>query len=203
MKLVFTWIQWCGKWTQARLLVEKYGFTLLEMGQELRNIIASWNELWTKIKWIMDAWWLVNPDIVGEVMKEILNWQTNENLILDWFVRNEWNRKSLEEITTDYKVVFFELSKEKAIDRLLWRMYNPTTGETFPSNVKFDPSTWEELIKRKDDNEESILKRIDEYMNHTLPTALKQKEEWLVITINADQAIENVAKEMVEKLKLS
>lgn len=202
MKLVFTWIQGCWKWTQARLLVDNYWFTLLEMGQELRNIISSGSELWNRIKWIMDSGTLVSPEIVWEVMKEILEKQTSENLILDWFVRNEWNKISLEKIITDYKVVFFELSKEKAIERLLWRMYNPKTGETFPSWVIVDPETWDELIKRKDDNETSILKRIDEFMNNTLPTAEKQKLEWKVISINADQLIEDVAKEMVEKLGL-
>lgn len=202
MKLVFTWIQWCGKWTQARLLVDNYWFTLLEMGQELRNIISSGSELWNRIKWIMDSWTLVSPEIVWEVMKEILEKQTSENLILDWFVRNEWNKKSLEKIITDYKVVFFELSKEKAIERLLWRMYNPKTWETFPSWVMFDPESWDELIKRKDDNEISILKRIDEFMNNTLPIAEKQKLEWKVISINANQSIEKVANEMVEKLGL-
>jgi len=24
MKLAFVWIQWCGKWTQGRILAEKY-----------------------------------------------------------------------------------------------------------------------------------------------------------------------------------
>ena len=203
MKLVFTWIQWCGKWTQARLLVEKYWFTLLEMGQELRNIVASGNELWNKIKAIIESWALVSAEIVWEVMQEVLSKQTNDKLILDWFVRNEWNKASLEAITTDYKVVFFELSKKKAIERLLGRMYNPNTWETFPAGTLLDPATWEMLIKRKDDNEDSILKRIDEFMNNTLPTAEKQEKEWKVIRINADQAIEDVASEMVEKLNLS
>lgn len=202
MKLVFTWIQGCWKWTQARLLEDNYWYTLLEMWQELRNIIASWNELWTKIKWIIESWELVSPEIVWEVMKEVLSSQTNINLILDWFVRNEWNKESLEKIVDDYKVVFFELSKEKAIERLLWRMYNPNTWETFPAGTLIDPETWDELIKRKDDNEESILKRIDEFMTKTLPTAEKQKAEWKVISINADQSIEEVANEMVEKLGL-
>ena len=203
MKLVFTWIQWCGKWTQARLLVEKYGFTLLEMGQELRKIASSATELWNRVKITIEAWRLVTPEVVWEIMNEILSNQTNENLILDGFVRNEGNKKSLEEITMDYKVVFFELSKEKAIERLLGRMYNATTWETFPSWIKNDPETGEKLIKRKDDNEESILKRIDEFMNNTLPTALKQEEEGRIIRINADQSIEDVASEMVEKLWLN
>ncbi len=202
MKLVFTWIQGCWKWTQARLLVEKYGFTLLEMWAELRKL-ADWeSELWKRVKQTIESWALVTPSVVWEIMNEVITSQTNDKLILDWFVRNEWNRQSLDNITNDYKVVFFELSKEKAIDRLLWRMYDPITGETFPSSFKVNSSTWTELIKRKDDNEASILKRIDEFMNNTLPTALNQEKEGKVIRINADQNVENVFNELVTKLWL-
>ncbi len=202
MKLVFTWIQGCGKWTQARLLVEKYWFTLLEMWQELRKIASSDTELWKRVKQTIDSWALVTPEVVWEIMNEVITSQTNENLILDWFVRNEWNKKSLEEITMNYKVVFFELSKEKAIDRLLWRMYDPISWETFLSWTIVNPVTWTKLEKRKDDNEASILKRIDEFMNNTLPTALKQETEWKVIRINADQDVDSVFKELVTKLWL-
>jgi adenylate kinase len=202
MKLVFSWIQWCWKWTQARLLVEKYWYTLLEMWQELRNIIASRNELWNKIKSIIEAWFLVTPDIVCAVMKEVLKNQKSNNIILDWFVRNEWNKKCLEKIVPDFKVVYFNLSKDKAIQRLLWRMYNPKTWETYPYWTKIDPKTWDELIKRKDDNEKSILKRIDEYMKSTLPTIELQIKEWKVIEVDADQTIEEVGKEMIKKLGL-
>jgi adenylate kinase len=55
MKLVTTGIQGCGKGTQARILVEKYGFTLIEMGGEFRKIIASGSELGLKLKSIMDT----------------------------------------------------------------------------------------------------------------------------------------------------
>lgn len=204
MKLVFTWIQGCGKWTQARLLTEKHWFTLLEMWQELRKIADSWSELWNKVKRVIESWALVTPDIVWEIMQETLDKQTNERLILDWFVRNEWNKESLDNITTDYKVVLFELSKEKAIERLLWRMYDSQTWETFPNWTLINPNNWNELIKRVDDNEESILKRIDEFMNNTLPTALKQELDnpEKVIRVNADQSVENVEKELQNKLWL-
>lgn len=202
MKLVFTWIQGCGKWTQARLLVEKFGFTLLEMWQELRKIASSDTELWKRVKQTIDSWALVTPEVVWEIMNEVITSQTNENLILDWFVRNEWNKKSLEEISMDYKVIFFELSKEKAIGRLLWRMYDPISWETFLSWIIVNPVTWTKLEKRKDDNEASILKRIDEFMNNTLPTAMKQEKEGKVIRINANQDVKNVFNELVTKLWL-
>ena len=202
MKLVFTWIQGCWKWTQARLLVENFGFTLLEMWQELRKIASSDTELWKRVKQTIDSWALVTPEVVWEIMNEVITTQTNKNLILDWFVRNEWNKQSLENITNDYKVVFFELSKEKAIDRLLGRMYDPISGETFLSWILVNPVTGTKLEKRKDDNEASILKRIDEFMNNTLPTAMKQEKEGKVIRINADQNVESVFKELITKLWL-
>lgn len=200
MYLVFTWIQWCWKWTQAKLLVEKHGYTLLEMWLELRKIASSWTEIWNKLKAILDSWSLVSPEFVWEVMKEILSKQTSKNLILDWFVRNPWNKKTLEEIFPNYKVVFFELDKEKAKNRLLWRMYDPISGETFQNWTLKNPKTWTKLIKRSDDNETSILKRIEEFTNNTLPTAKIQEQEWKVIKINADQSIEEVWKELIEKL---
>ena len=203
MKLVFTWIQWCWKWTQARFLIEKYKFKLLEMWWCLREIVASKSPLGNKIKEKFEAWHLITSDIVGEIIKDVLKKETSENLILDGFVRNTWNKKTLESIIwNDYKVVFFNLSKEKAINRLLWRMFNPNTQETFQTWILIDPKTWDKLEKRKDDNEESILKRIEEYLTKTIPVIEIQKSEWKVIEINADGSIENVAKEIQNKLGL-
>jgi adenylate kinase len=202
MYLVFTWIQGCWKWTHWRILVEKYGFTLLEMWQELRKIASSWSEVGNKLKEILESGALVNPQIVWEVMKEILKNQTNDKLILDWFVRNEWNKKTIEEIIPDYKVVFFELSKEKALNRLLWRVYDTETWETFPSWTVVNPKNWNKLIKRSDDNEAWILKRIDEFVTKTLPIVKIQEQEWRVIKINSDQSIEDVSKEVISKLGL-
>ena len=203
MKLVFTWIQGCWKWTQARFLIEKYWFKLLEMWWCLREIVASKSSLWKKIKEKFEAGHLITPDIVWKLIKEVLEKQTNDNLILDGFVRNTWNKEALENIIwDDYKVVFFYLSKEKAINRLLWRMFNPKTQETFQFWTTHDPKTWDELVKRKDDNEVSILKRINEYVNQTLPVVETQKSEWKVIEINADQSIKDVAEEIKVKLGL-
>ena len=202
MKLVFTWIQWCWKWTQARYLIEKFGFKLLEMWWCLREIATSQTPLWIKVKETIESWNLVTPEIVWEIMKEILVKQTNDNLILDGFVRNIWNKESLEKILTDYKVVFFNLPKEKAINRLIWRMYNPKTQETFVAWTLIDPKTQDKLEKRKDDNEDAILKRIDAFITQTLPVVEIQRKEWRVIEINADKSVEEVFLEIKEKLGL-
>lgn len=202
MKLVFTGIQGCGKWTQARILVENHGFTLIEMGQEFRNLVSGGTELWNTIKAILDAGEQVNAELGKQVMEAVIEKQTAEKIIFDGFIRNDWNKEIFDRVLPDYKAVFFELSEEKAKQRLLWRMFNQTTGETFPYGTTHDPKSGEELIQRKDDNEESILKRIEEYTTKTLPILKLQKEEGKVVEVNADQAIETVAAELKEKLGL-
>lgn len=202
MKLVFTGIQWCGKWTQARLLVEKHGFVLVEMGAEFRKIIASWSALGIELKSIMDSGaqvpWHLGIAVMEEALKSHIN---NEKVIFDAFVRNEWNKKIFDEMLPGYKVIFFELPIEKAKERLLGRMYNKETGETFPAGTNIDPKTGEILVKRDDDKDEAaILKRIQEFEEKTLPIVSIQKSEGRVTCVNANQDIESVYAELVEKL---
>ncbi len=205
MKIVFTWIQWCGKWTQARLLVEKYDFTLIEMWGEFRKIIESWSELWIELKKIMDAWYQVPWELWKKVMENAITSNIDkENIIFDAFVRNEWNKEIFDKLLPDYKVLFFELSVEKAKNRLLWRMFDKVTWETFPLWTTHNPKTNEELIKRDDDKDEkAILMRIQEYEEKTLPIVELQKAEWKVIEVWADNTIDQIHNEIVDKLLLS
>ena len=201
MHLVFTWIQWCGKWTQARLFAQKYWFEIVEMWWEFRKVVSSWSDLWIKIKKVIDAWYLVDDKLWSEVMKQAIDkYKSVENVIFDAFVRLTWNKELFDKYLPDYKVVNFNLSEEKAKKRLLWRMYNPSSWETFPNGILLDPKTWDNLIKRKADNEAAILKRIEEFVNNTLPILETQRKEWRVIDVNADQKIEDVFSELEAKL---
>lgn len=202
MFLVFSWIQWCGKWTQARILVEKYGFQIVEMWWELRKISKEDSDFWREIKTIIEWWGLVPPEMITKIIEKVVKENLWKKMIFDWFIRNMWNKRDFESITNDYKVVFFELSKEKAIERLLWRMYDPETQETFRAGTSHNPKTWNTLVKRKDDNEDSVLKRINLFVSDTLPIVELQKAEGKVISINADQSVEEVEKEIKEKLGL-
>ncbi len=203
MNYVSIWIQWSWKWTQARLLSDKYGFKLFESGTALREIAKEDSELWRNVKETIDAWNHVSPEIIEDIMLDILENKTDwNNVVFDGFVRNVWNKKTADKVLWDYTVLLFELSKEKSIARLLWRMYNQTTGETFMSWTTHDPETWEQLVKRKDDNEDAIMKRINLYTDLALPLVTSYKKQWNLIEINADQSIEDVFKELEEKLEL-
>jgi len=142
MKLVFVWIQGSGKWTQWKILEEKYGFNIFETGWALRSLAKEESELWKKIKEIIEAWKQVTPQVIEDILNDFLEKSNSDNIIFDGLVRNAWNKKTADNSLGDYKVVLFELSREIAEARLLWRKYNPKTGETFMSSFNFDPKTW-------------------------------------------------------------
>lgn len=203
MKLVFTWIQGCGKGTQARLLEEKYWYTVLEMWAEFRKVVASGTELGNTLKEIMERWDQVSWELGRKVMETAIENCNDEKVVYDGFIRNDWNIEVFDALLPEYQVVLFELSEEKSKQRLLGRMFNPKTGETFMVGTVVDPKTWDELIRRADDNEEWILKRIDLYREVTLPIVEKQKAEWKIIKVNADQWIDEVFTEIEAKLGLN
>jgi adenylate kinase family enzyme len=65
-------------------------------------------------------------------METVIKNQTSKDIIYDGFIRNDWNKEIFDRLLPEYKVVFFHLDEEKAKNRLLGRMFNKTTGETFP-----------------------------------------------------------------------
>lgn len=204
MKLVFSWIQGCGKWTQARILSEKYWFKIIEMWSEFRNLVKSWTELWNQIKEIIDKWQQVPEELWKKVMETVLENNNNEeNVIFDGFIRNEWNLEVFNEFVKDYKVVLFELDLNKAKSRLYNRVYDPETWETFSSEFSVNPKNWNKLVKREDDKDiNSIKRRFYEFVEKTLPIVEKQQKLWIVIEINANQEIEKVTAELEKKLWL-
>lgn len=202
MKLAFIWIQGSWKWTQWKILQEKYGFDIFESGWALRKIACEDSELWRRVKETIDAWLQVTPEIIEDILRDFLLKASSENIIFDWLVRNVWNKETADKILWDYKVVLFELDRKEAEARLLGRMFNPKTWETFKSGTNFDPVTWDKLEQRIDDNQEAIKARIDLFYEKTMPVVELYELTWNLIRINADNCIESVTNELIEKLNL-
>jgi len=203
MQLVFIWIQGSGKGTQARILKEKYGFEIFETGWVLRKLAKQDSELWKLIKETIEAGKQVTPEIIEMILEDFISNSESENIIFDGLVRNEWNKQTADKkLNKDYKVVYFDLPEQEAMKRLLGRMYNPKTGETFPAGTEVDPKTGDKLIKRSDDEENAIRQRIKEFYEKTMPVVQQYEKEGRLIKINANQPIEEVTKEIIIKLGL-
>lgn len=201
MYLVFIWLPWAGKGTLARILKREYWFDIFETWQILREKSRENTELWAKIKSIIDKWNQVSPEIIEELLVNFINKVKNPNIVFDGLVRNLQNKKTADKILgKEYKVVYFDTKDDIVIKRLLWRMYNPRTGETFPAWTVVDPFTGEKLVKREDDKIEYIIQRIKDFYQKTYPVIQEYEKENRIIKINASAKVEKVKEELIKKI---
>ncbi len=198
MHIVFIWIQGSWKWTQSRILQEEKWFDIFETGQALRNITKQDTDLWKLVKETIEAWKQVTPSIIEDILQDYIQTAKSDDIIFDGLVRNIWNKETADKILEKwYKVVFFDLDEKEAMKRLLWRKYNPKTWETFMGWIEIDPKTWDKLVKRSDDEENSIKQRIKEFYDKTLPVVDLYEKEWKLIKINANQSVDKVTNEIL------
>merc|ERR1719361_3197108 len=147
----------------------------------LRAAVAAGTELGKKAKGLMDAGKLVDDDLVNGIVSEALNGdQCKNGFILDGYPRTVAQAKFLDEslgangraIT---HVVQLIVPDDELKVRILGRLIHKPSGRSY--HVKFNPPkeemkddvTGEPLIKRGDDNEESLTKRLEAYHAQTEP----------------------------------
>ena len=187
--ILFFWVQWCGKWTQANIFLEKNpSYKYFEAWNIFRALSSNKNIFSDYVSSRIQAWLLVEDKLVFwlfDCWSNLVNeW---EYLSFDWFPRNleqrEYFVKQRNAKWRDYVCVNFDLSREKAIGRIKKRAI--------------------EQWRMDDANEETINKRLETFYAETLPVIQAFESEWKLITINADQTIEEIYNEMFNKLILS
>lgn len=180
-------IQGCGKGTQAKLLLKhfEWKFDYLEMGQLFRANMSNDNIVWNFCKDIVNWGGLVPPFVSFgwyEIALQIVEWK-NVALMTDWFPRSieqaKFMESMMEKYNRDFMIVHYELSRKKAIERIMARAQKE----------------W-----RADDNEESIKVRLAAFENETLPVINYFKWKWKVITIDADNSIDDIFNETIKSL---
>ena len=138
--------------------------------------------------------------------KERLNQSDAEQgFILDGFPRNMNQAKLLETITQPEKIIEITLPDQEAIRRLSGRLNCKSCGAIFnkftnpPKQENICDNCQGELAQRGDDKEDAVKKRLTTYHNETEPILEYYGEK--VIKINGEQPIEDIAKEIEEKVK--
>ena len=184
--ILFFGVQWCGKWTQASIfLQDNPNYKYFEAGNIFRALSSNKNIFSEYVSSRIQAWLLVEDKLVFWLFDcgtNLLNeW---EYMLLDWFPRNldqknyftqQWSKK-----WRDYICINFELSREKAIERIKKRAI--------------------EQWRTDDAKEEVINKRLETFYSETLPVIKSFESEWKAITINADQSIEKIQDELINKI---
>jgi len=169
-----------GKGTQAQNLVKKFNLYQLSTGDLLRSEIKKKTEIGKKIEQIIAQGDFVTDDIVNELLKKfITNYNYRNKIIFDGYPRNINQAKTLEVmLNSDNQsinfILFLKVTRETVEKRILGRIIcekcNRTMNEYF-NKEEIDKHECEKnyLKKRKDDNQETIITRYEEYMKKTKP----------------------------------
>jgi len=194
-----------GKGTQAPIIKDKYQLCHLATGDLLRAAVAEGTEMGKKADAVMKAGGLVSDDIVVGIIREnIQSPDCAKGFILDGFPRTVPQAEMLDKMLVENRVgkinnvLEFKVPDEVLVERICGRLIHLASGRSY--HVKFAPPkvpmtddvTGEPLMKRKDDNEEALKKRLDAFHKQTMPVVDYYSKQGLYTAINANQKSETV-----------
>ena len=172
-RIIFLGPPGAGKGTQAQVLAELYNIPHISTGDILRAAVKEQTPLGQKAQSYMDKGELVPDALILDLIKERLSQvDTKEGWILDGFPRNVDQASFLDKLLTELalkadSVINLEVPDEVLVERLLAR-------------------------KRKDDNEETIRRRLEVYHQDTVPVITYYSDRGVLKGIDGNLTMEEV-----------
>lgn len=214
--IIFIAVQGAGKGTAAEKLKQKYNYAHISTGDILRERAQIDDELGRKIKDLIDNGIFAPDEIIFQAIKEKISSPECQNgYILDGFPRNIEQAKVYDQILKDLNkdlgivinlTIPTEMLKERIIGRRVCKdcgaIYNIYNEDAKPKKEGVCDKCNGELYQRKDDNEESMNKRVNTYFEVTQPIIDYYKQKGVLRVVDASNNAETTFKE-IEKIKSS
>lgn len=194
-----------GKGTQAVRLAEERGAAHVSTGDLLRAARREGTELGRKAQGFMDRGELVPDGLILDLVREHLaDLEDDTAVLFDGFPRTEEQATGLDELLDELDrsvdvVVLFQADDEVLVKRLSGRRSCPEDGSVY--NVYYNPPETEgicdrcgtALVHRKDDNAETVTRRLQVYQDETAPLiAFYAKHDAPLERIDADREVDEV-----------
>jgi adenylate kinase len=182
----------------------------LATGDMLRAAVAAKTPLGMEAKRAMDAGALVSDDIVvGLIEESIKKPECRTGFVLDGFPRTVAQAEKLEEMLARRgqsvdRVLNFVVPDSLLVERVTGRLVHPASGRSYhekfapPKAPGLDDLTGEPLVKRKDDNAETLKSRLAAFHAQTAPVIDYYSSK--VVAIRADKPQEKVAEQIHKAL---
>lgn len=202
-----------GKGTQAKRLVDLLGVPQISTGDIMRAERASGSELGQKFDSYMKEGKLVPDELVAELIEKRLKQEDAKNgAIFDGYPRTVPQAEVLDAILDKLgrrvgKVVSLEVPLDEMIERATGRRVCEACGQTY--HLKYNPPPSEgrcgscgsdRLIQRKDDTEEVVRTRFEEYKAKTEPVLGHYQERGLVASVDGVGSLDEVTERIKQAI---
>lgn len=202
MNLLIVGAPGVGKGTMSEFLVKNYGLAHVSTGDMLRQSIAEQTPLGKLASAYMDGGHLVPDEVIHNIIVERLKQDdVRKGFLFDGYPRTVAQARDLSNILEELNmkidaVINLQIDDQVVVKRITGRRTCNKCGKIY--NIYFGAPKVEgicdecgsELTIRKDDNEASLVKRLEEFHFNTQPVIEYYSIKKIVHNINADQDIE-------------
>ena len=208
MKLILLGAPGAGKGTQSEILSKELGIPTISTGNILRAAIKDGTPVGLVAKSYMDDGKLVPDEIIIEIIHERVAAEDCANgYILDGVPRTIAQADALESagIVFDH-VVSLEVSDEVIMERMSGRRVCEACGASYhvvaipPKTEGVCDSCGGKLIRRKDDEPETVRARLEVYHKKTEPLKAFYAERGLLRSVDNQPSVEAVSEAILSVL---
>ncbi|MFA6391779.1 MAG: nucleoside monophosphate kinase [Patescibacteria group bacterium] len=201
--------QGSGKGTQAEIIAEGLRLPWISTGNIYRQHIQRRTDLGKIVEQFIKEGKLVPDDITNKLVAErLMELDARSGFVFDGYPRNIVQAEFLNEIVSIDVALEITISDAEAVRRISGR-WICACGMTY--HVEYNPPKKEgicdkcgkQLIHREDDTERVIKERLAIYHHDTEPVLNMYLNQGVLIRINGEQRIKDVADEIVSKLNNS
>ena len=215
MRLILLGAPGTGKGTQGNLLSQFYNIPNISTGDILRDAIEKGTELGLEAKKYTDVGELVPDDVmIGIIKKRLEEKDAERGFILDGFPRTVPQAEALDDYLSSENrniqyVIALEVEQEKIVERLTSRRVCRSCGKDY--NLITNPPPYDmrcercgsEIWQRPDDNEATVIKRLQVYEEKTRPLKDYYKQTGKLKIFDGYGSIEDVQCDIRELLSVN
>lgn len=201
-----------GKGTQAQHLADEFDWVHISTGDILREAVREGTQLGREARQIMEKGELVPDELILALMETTLSGSDcRHGFILDGFPRTLVQAEKLTPLLLKLElpltdVVSIEVSEAEVVKRLSQRMVCEACGKVQtaqgPSDQKHCKACGGRLVRRKDDEPETIRRRLQVYEDTTRSLIQYYEASDLVRKIDGLGTMDDVYRRIVRSLNL-
>jgi adenylate kinase len=201
-----------GKGTQAKRLSERLGLTHVSSGDLFREHLKNETALGKLARGYIDRGGLVPDDVTIAMIRDRLSRQdASAGAILDGFPRTQAQAEALDAMLVEMgaqvdAVIYVRVETPVLVRRLTGRRMCRAGGHIYhldynpPRSAGVCDVDGSELYQRSDDDEATVTRRIQVYLEETSPLIAHYQERGVVVEVDGDQPIEAVTEDLLAAL---